>query len=177
MKKKSLDSQRSSEGRTTGRNHKNHRIEIERRAQKKPRSESQPPNPRVQRTTRKRGIRERRNVPVHTTLIADRRRSRSRGPVTVATRRMSRGSYRKHRHSQRLRTRQGSKNRAQQQHCDHAQAGLHLCPGNFNAKFFRKPLPNLLRQAVMHAPRPFFCGIKNRHRRRRSHRHAQPDQR
>lgn len=98
---------------------------------------------------------------VHTALKADRRRRRSDGPVAVATGRMLRGDRGRHSDSERARQ---NKNRAEQQPRDPAQAFLHLCPSNLNAKFFRKPLPNLLGQAVVHSPRTFFGRIENRHR-------------
>lgn len=53
---------------------------------------------------------------------------------------------------------------------------ISLCTGNFDAKFFGKPLPDLLWQPVMDAPRALFGCIENRHRRRSGHSHAQPDQ-
>ena len=52
-----------------------------------------------------------------------------------------------------------------------------LRPGDLDAKFFRKPLADFFRQAVMHSPRSLLGGIEHGHRRRSSHSHAQPDQR
>src|ERR1700686_405640 len=52
-----------------------------------------------------------------------------------------------------------------------------LCPSNFDAQFFREPLADLLRQAVVDAPRTLFGRIENGHRSRGRHRYSQPDQR
>ncbi len=51
-----------------------------------------------------------------------------------------------------------------------------LCSGNLDAKLFRKPLSDFLRQSVMHPPCAFFGRVQHRYRRGSSHRHAQPDQ-
>ena len=51
-----------------------------------------------------------------------------------------------------------------------------LCSGDFDAKFFRKPLTDFLRQPVMHPSRPLLGGVEHGYWRRRCHRHSQPDQ-
>src|SRR5579864_3551159 len=51
-----------------------------------------------------------------------------------------------------------------------------LCPSDFDAKFFRKPLADFFRQPIMHSPRSFLCGVEHGYWRWRCHRHPQPDQ-
>ena len=77
------------------------------------------------------------------------------------------------------RSRAASKPCAQQRYPDGLKKypGHKLRSGNLDAQLFGQPFSYLLRQTVVHFARSLLRRIQHSHRRGRSHRHHQPDQR
>jgi hypothetical protein len=112
-----LDSQRHRARRAIGRNDQPRRKSTESEILGELLTGRQGAEPSSERTRRKRSIRYRRLVPARTALEAIRRRIRSRRPVVVASRGMSR-LRRKER--KRVRAGSGRSHHDQQQHRDHS---------------------------------------------------------